>query len=142
MTEQPSHSLLCSGASRGFEFECRAEFAEQRIHLIARALGVFLEILSTTAATDTAADTIAVRVPVPQALREMRTAVDDLVLIGEDRLHDAVRRLHRELGLVVEPSGAASLAAAIRVGSYHRDRLVAIIISGGNLAPALIPSWL
>jgi threonine dehydratase len=98
--------------------------------------------LCTTDSTATAADTIAVRIPVPQALHEMRTAVDDLVLVGEDRLHDAVRRLHRELGLVVEPSGAASLAAAIQLSPQSRDRLVAIIISGGNLAPALIPAWL
>jgi threonine dehydratase len=98
--------------------------------------------LCTTAAAETAADTIAVRIPVPQALREMRSAVDDMVLVDEDRLRDAVRRLHRELGLVVEPSGAAALAAAFQVASDHRDRLVAIVISGGNLAPALIPTWL
>jgi threonine dehydratase len=98
--------------------------------------------LCTTAVAETAADTIAVRIPVPQALEEMHSAVDDMVLVGEDRLRDAVRRLHRELGLVVEPSGAAALAAAIQVASDHGDRLVAIVISGGNLAPALIPTWL
>jgi threonine dehydratase len=98
--------------------------------------------LHTTAATETAADTIAVRVPVPQALQEMRTAVDEMVLVSEDRLRDAVRLLHRELGLVVEPSGAAGLAAAIHLRTSYQHRLVAIIISGGNLAPRLIQDWL
>jgi threonine dehydratase len=98
--------------------------------------------ICTTAAQETAADTIAVRVPVPESLLEMSTTVDEMVLVSEDRLRDAVRLLHRELGLVVEPSGAASLAAAVEVSSRYRDRLVAIVISGGNLAPALIPSWL
>jgi threonine dehydratase len=96
----------------------------------------------TTAETATAADTIAVRVPVPEALHEMQTAVDEMVLVGEDALRAAVGLLHRALGLVVEPSGAASLAAAVQLSSSYHDRLVAIIISGGNLAPALIPSWL
>jgi hypothetical protein len=30
----------------------------------------------------------------------------------------------------------------LHAGSQYRDGLVAIVISGGNLAPALIPSWL
>jgi threonine dehydratase len=46
------------------------------------------------------------------------------------------------LGLVVEPAGAASLAALMNLSSQYRNGLVAIIISGGNLAPALIPGWL
>jgi threonine dehydratase len=98
--------------------------------------------LCTTTATQTAADTIAVRIPVAEALREMRTAVDAMVLVEEEPLRDAVRRLHRELGLVVEPSGAAGLAAAVQVGPRYQDCLVAIVISGGNLASALIPTWL
>jgi threonine dehydratase len=98
--------------------------------------------ICTTVATATAADTLAVRNPIPEALQEMRTAVDDLVTVEEDQLRDAVRRLHRDLGLVVEPSGAASLAAVMHAGTQYRDGLVAILISGGNLAPALIPSWL
>ncbi|HZW30662.1 MAG TPA: pyridoxal-phosphate dependent enzyme, partial [Isosphaeraceae bacterium] len=98
--------------------------------------------ICTTATTATAADTIAVRNPVPAALHEMRTAADEVATVGDDALREAVHRLHRELGLVVEPSGAAGLAAVLNGGSEYRDRLVAILISGGNLAPALIPSWL
>jgi threonine dehydratase len=98
--------------------------------------------LCTTDRAETAADTIAVRIPVPEALREMRATVDEMVLIGEDRLRDAVRLLHRELGLVVEPSGAASVAVAIQEASRYRDRLVAVVISGGNLAPSLMRDWL
>jgi threonine dehydratase len=72
----------------------------------------------------------------------MRTAVDEMVLVSEDGLRQAVRLLHRDLGLIVEPSGAASLAALRELAPSFGDRLVAIIISGGNLAPSLIPSWL
>jgi threonine dehydratase len=92
--------------------------------------------LCTTALAETIADTIAVRIPVPQALDLMRATVDEMILVRDDRLREAVRLLHRELGLVVEPSGAASLAGAIQVTSRYRNRLVAIIISGGNIAPS------
>jgi threonine dehydratase len=97
--------------------------------------------LCTTDRAETAADTIAVRIPIPQALREMRATVDEMVLVGEDRLREAVRLLHRELGLVVEPAGAASLAVAIQEASRYSDRLVAVVISGGNLAPSLMRDW-
>src|SRR5262249_24522754 len=46
-----------------------------------------------------------------QAVEEMRTAADEVVLVGEDGLRSAVRLLHRDLELVVEPAGAAALAA-------------------------------
>jgi threonine dehydratase len=97
--------------------------------------------LCTTAMAETAADTIAVRIPVPHALQEMRATVDEMVLVSEDRLREAVCLLHRELGLVVEPAGAASLAVAIQDASRYRDRLVAIVVSGGNLAPTLMRTW-
>jgi len=90
--------------------------------------------LCTTAQAETVADTIAVRIPVPEALHEMESTVDEMILVSDDSLREAVRLLYRELGLVVEPSGAASLAAAIQAASQYRDRLVAIVISGGNFA--------
>jgi threonine dehydratase len=96
--------------------------------------------MCTTAAAETAADTIAVRVPIAQALAELQTAIDDIVLVTDGALRDAVRLLHRELGLVVEPSGAASLAALLQLNRRGPDHLVAIVISGGNLAPALFPT--
>lgn len=95
----------------------------------------------TTDRAETAADTIAVRIPVPQALHEMQATVDEMVLVGEARLREAVRLLHKELGLLVEPAGAASLAVALQEASVYRDRLVAVVISGGNLNPDLMREW-
>jgi threonine dehydratase len=51
--------------------------------------------IRTTVATATVADTIAVRDPVPEAVEEMRTGVDDMVTVGDDQLCDAVRSLYR-----------------------------------------------
>lgn len=90
----------------------------------------------------TAADGIAVRVPVPEAVVLMREVVDEVVEVSEESLHDAVRLLHRTLGLVVEPAGAAGVAALLD----HSDRLrrlfgglpVATPLCGGNADPALL----
>jgi threonine dehydratase len=95
--------------------------------------------LCTTAVAETIADTIAVRNPVPEALEEMRATVDEIILVSDDQLREAVTLLHRELGLVVEYSGAASLAVATQISLQEQERLVAIVISGGNVTPSLVP---
>ena len=88
-----------------------------------------------TAVADTIADGIAVRVPVPAAVAEMARTVDDVVLVDDDALREAMRLLLRELGLVVEPAGAAGLAGVLALREQLHGRLVATPICGGNVAP-------
>jgi threonine dehydratase len=57
--------------------------------------------------------------------------VDDMVTVTEDEIRGAVRWLHRQAGLVVEPSGAAATAAVLASGPAA-DGVVAIV-SGGNV---------
>ena len=57
--------------------------------------------------------------------------VDDMVTVTDDEIRAAVRWLHREAGLVVEPSGAAAAAAVLASGPAS-DGVVAIV-SGGNV---------
>ena len=57
--------------------------------------------------------------------------VDDLVTVTDDEIRAAVRWLHREAGLVVEPSGAAATAAVLASGPAA-DGVVAVV-SGGNV---------
>ena len=59
--------------------------------------------------------------------------VDDMVTVSEDEIRAAVRWLHREAGLVVEPSGAAATAAVLASGPAQ-DGVVAVV-SGGNVEP-------
>lgn len=81
----------------------------------------------------TIADGIAVREPVPYALESMKTTVDDVWMVREDTIRSAMRFCHMHYGLVVEPAGAAGVAAALD----HRERLqggsVATVLCGGNL---------
>ena len=89
-------------------------------------------------APTTIADGIAVRVPVPEALPLMRRVVHEVVEVGEDALRDAVRLLHRTLGLVVEPAGAAGIAALLEHPDRFRNRAILTPLCGGNANPALL----
>jgi threonine dehydratase len=63
--------------------------------------------------------------------------VDDLVTVEDAEIAQAVGWLFRHAKLVVEPSGAATVAAALRAGrssSAERDGVVVAILSGGNVA--------
>ena len=90
------------------------------------------------AAPATIADGIAVRVPVPEALPLMRRVVHEVVEVGEDALREAVRLLHRTLGLLVEPAGAAGIAALLEHRDRFRGREVLTPLCGGNADPALL----
>ncbi|MEU6034647.1 pyridoxal-phosphate dependent enzyme [Actinomadura sp. NPDC047616] len=83
----------------------------------------------------TAADGIAVREPVPIAVDRMLNCVDAVVLVDEEHIRRAVRVVRDTLGLLVEPAGAAGIAAALQHG-ISGDGL-ATIITGANLAPDL-----
>lgn len=84
----------------------------------------------------TIADGIETRVPVRKSLEMMKDLVDDIVLVNDDELIDAMRLSLSTLGLVLEPSGAAGLAA-IRRHQLPGERL-ATILSGSNIHPQLL----
>ncbi len=62
-----------------------------------------------TDSVDTIADGMATRVPVVQALADLRGTVADVVLVDDMTMLRAMRLAHRHLGLVLEPSGAAGI---------------------------------
>jgi len=96
----------------------------------------------TTEKADTIADGIAVRVPVEEALSDLSSVVDDVLLVDDGTMVRAMRLLFWKMGLVVEPAGAAGLAALLA----HRERfaraLVATPLCGGNLTGQQACRWL
>jgi threonine dehydratase len=96
----------------------------------------------STDTIDTIADGIAVRVPVPEALEIMRTAVDEVVLVTDEEIIEAMRWLHRDAGLVVEPAGAAGIAAVAKRRSELAGKRVAVPLTGGNLTEEQLRTWL
>ncbi len=96
----------------------------------------------TTETTGTIADGISVRVPIPEALSAMRSTVDEVMLVTDDEIVAAMRLLFLDAGLVVEPAGAAGVAAiAKRAGELGGQR-VATTICGGNLTEEQIKRWI
>ena len=60
--------------------------------------------------------------------------LDDIVIVGEDEIADAVRALAASARLVAEPSGATALAAHLS-GRAGSDSARVVIVSGGNVDP-------
>lgn len=91
---------------------------------------------------DTIADGIAVRSPFPEALVDLAGQVDDVLLVEDDALVTAMRRVHQELGTVLEPAGAAALAALLTYRERFQGQVVGAILSGGNITVDQMKQWL
>lgn len=67
----------------------------------------------------------------------LRRFVDEIVTVSEDELTDAMRQLAARARLVIEPSGAAAMAAHLsgRVTQPADDDARVVILSGGNVDP-------
>jgi threonine dehydratase len=82
---------------------------------------------------DTIADGLVCRVPAQLALDALLEHVDDALLVSDGELLAAARTMILGAHLLVEPSGAAGLAAALR--EDVRGKTVAIIATGANVTP-------
>ncbi|WP_421405422.1 threonine ammonia-lyase [Agrobacterium fabrum] len=99
------------------------------------------EIISTPEAR-TIADGIAVRVPVPSAVNWLKETIDDIVLIDDNQILDAMRFAHQTWNRLVEPAGAAGLAAILAQASELKGLRVATMLCGANLTDQQIRTWL
>ena len=62
-----------------------------------------------------------------------RTYVDDLLTVTENEIADSLRLILERVKLVVEPSGAASVAAALNGKLGFSGKKVVCVLSGGNV---------
>lgn len=85
----------------------------------------------STERSDTIAERIEVCAPVPESVALLAALVDDMVLVDDADLLHAMDLAARTLGLLLEPSGAAGLAA-IHVHSLPGARL-ATVLTGNNV---------
>jgi threonine dehydratase len=83
--------------------------------------------------SDTIAEGIEVRVPVPESVARLVVLVDDMVHVDDDALVAAMRLAAETLGLLLEPSGAARLAA-LRAHDLPGQR-VPTVLTGSNVRP-------
>jgi len=88
-------------------------------------------------AMSTMADGIAVGMPGDVPFPIVRDLVDEIVTVSEDDLSRAVLRLIERSKLVVEPAGAAAVAA-LMAQPKRFETPVAAILSGGNVDPLVL----
>ncbi|GAF77935.1 unnamed protein product [marine sediment metagenome] len=82
---------------------------------------------------NTIADGLALKKPGIKPFSIVRKYVDDVVLVTEAEIKKALVFLLERAKLLVEPSGAVSVAAAISNQLNMKDKEVVAILSGGNV---------
>lgn len=93
----------------------------------------------STASCDTIADGLATRTPDADNVRVIRQLVDDIKLVTEQQMLDAIEHLIMEEHIVAEPAGAAATAALLAEPPNSSGPAVAIV-SGANIAPDVLRS--
>jgi threonine dehydratase len=81
----------------------------------------------------TTAEGLATRTAFDLPQRILREFLDDFVLVSEEELRTATRQMIEGTRNLVEPAGAAPLAAALRLRERLAGRRVALSLSGGNI---------
>lgn len=93
-------------------------------------------------AGDTLAEGIAVKEPGGITSRMVAELVDDIVLVSERSLEEAVSLLLQIEKTVVEGAGAAGLAALLAHPDRFRGRTVGVVLCGGNIDTRLLANVL
>ena len=83
----------------------------------------------------TIATAITITEPVPEALVRVTALVDDIVLVDDDDLRRAMALIGSSIGVLVEPAGAAGVAALVRHGRELGARRAAVILTGAGTLP-------
>jgi threonine dehydratase len=78
----------------------------------------------------TIATALAITDPVPESLARVVALVDEVVLVDDDDLREAMEFVADSLGVLVEPAGAAGVAALHRHGASLNGDRVAVILTG------------
>ncbi|HSX97676.1 MAG TPA: pyridoxal-phosphate dependent enzyme [Streptomyces sp.] len=95
----------------------------------------------TTDSTDTIADGVAGRRPLPAVLDDLLLVADDAVLVREASIIAGMRMLLEHAGLVVEPSAALGIAAILEDRDRFAGRHVVTVVCGGNVDMDAYHRW-
>jgi threonine dehydratase len=95
----------------------------------------------TTEFTDTIADGVAGRRPIPAVLDDLLLVADDAVLVREASIVAGMRLLLDRAGLVFEPSAALGIAALLEDRDRFAGRHVVTIVCGSNVDKEAYRRW-
>ena len=92
---------------------------------------------------DTIADGLAAPFAGVHTLAHVKAFVDDVVLVTDDAILDAMRALMRRARILPEPAGAAATAALLGgLADVKAGERVVVVVSGGNADPDRLRSLL
>ena len=96
------------------------------------------EEITTADSVHTIADGIAVKTPGVQTMNYINRYVDRMVTVSDSEIADAILLLLERTKQVVEPSGAAPLAAVLNKKVDVSGKKVVCVLSGGNIDVSFI----
>jgi threonine dehydratase len=94
----------------------------------------------TTEAIHTSAEGLATRAPAELTMSIMRQLVDDIVLLSESEIEEAIALLLATTHNLAEGAGAAATAAALKLRPNLTGKTVVAVLSGGNLDLSMLPA--
>jgi threonine dehydratase len=92
----------------------------------------------TTETCDTLAEGLATCVPLEPNVRAIRELVDEVCLLSEDEIIQAIRTLLFEEHLVAEGAGAAATAAYLQNPTAYTGRSLVLLVTGSNISRELL----
>lgn len=95
----------------------------------------------TTDSTDTIADAVAGRFPIPEVLNDLLLVGDDAVVVQEASIIAGMRVLLDDAGFVVEPAAALGIAAILEDRDRFAGRHVVTIVCGSNVDMDAYRRW-
>ena len=95
-------------------------------------------LLSNTAKSGSICDALLSETPGEIGFSILRQLASNGLTVSDDEVLDAVAFAFRELKLVVEPGGAAALAAVLSGKLPVEGKTVAIVMTGGNIDPDML----
>jgi len=131
------------GLSSGIAIAVKARIPEAKVFGVQAAGAATLPIVFQTKAAyrvedpQTIADGIRIGIILPAMAELLLRNLDGCLVVSDAEIEEAMRRLALEAKIIAEPAGAAAFAAWMG----HRQELeppVAVIVSGGNVDPALL----
>lgn len=88
-----------------------------------------------TESCDTCADGLATRIPDEANVASIREVVDEVLLVKEEQMLEAIRRLRMDEGVLAEPAGAVAVAAYLSSGP--RTGQTVLLVTGRNISDAV-----
>ena len=92
----------------------------------------------TTETCDTLADGLATCIPLEPNVRAIGELVDEVCLLSEDEMIQAIRALLFEEHLVAEGAGAAATAAYLQNPTGYRGETLVLLVTGSNITHELL----